>query len=319
VTHALEHGYCTDDMARMLIVDLRQRQRTPSPVLDEALDRDLDFLEAAFSTDSDRFRNLRSTAGEWLDEAGTEDSHGRAIQGLGWAVDVGRPDLRMRAGHLLNEALPGAARIEWARPLAYVILGCLRASGSEGVGEEVAHLAHDAAQRLAHMTDRGDERWPWPEDVVTYDNGVIAQALIEAGTAIGRPEITRLGLSCLRWLLDTASEAGYLRPVGNDGWWPRGGAPARYAQQPIEVASLIEAAAAACRATGQTHWLGEARRAFAWFLGSNDLGIRIADPEDGSCQDGLEAHGVNRNRGAESTLAWLMSVETMARLQDPPG
>jgi hypothetical protein len=197
--------------------------------------------------------------------------------------------------------------------LAYVVLGLLMASDRDDDG-----LMRWAARRTAHrladlMPTRGAD-WPWPEDVVTYDNGVIPQALIEAGGRLDSPELSVLGTRCLEWLREAQMADGHLRPIGNKGWWRREGSPARFDQQPIEAASLLEAAAAAYRWSGDGSWADMAHAAFGWFLGDNDGALPLAEPEDGSCRDGLAEDGTNRNRGAESTLAWLMSVETMARL-----
>jgi hypothetical protein len=144
----------------------------------------------------------------------------------------------------------------------------------------------------------------------------VPEALISAGVRLERPELIAIGTSILDWLL--AAETGpdgRLRPVGNRGWWPRGGHPAPWDQQPVEPASILFAAAAAFEATGEARWAQAATRAYRWFLGANEHGIALADPERGACRDGLGADGVNGNEGAESTLAWLLSVERMRELR----
>jgi hypothetical protein len=295
----------------MLIVDLRHAHRWPEASLRNALERDINFLEDAFSARTGRFRNLRSADGHWLDEAGTPDSHGRAIQALGWTMSAcPHRDLSARAARLLGLALPAAVDLGDPRPLAYAILGGLHAAEA-APDAHVRAAVEDAVCRLSQMVLQVGHLWPWPEDIVTYDNGVIPQALVHAGSVLGRPDLVRLGVRCLVWLTTPQVDAGHLRPIGNHGWWPRGGTPARYDQQPIEAASLLEAAIVTDRVTGDPQWADLAAMAFAWFLGANDLGLPMADPGDGSCRDGLGEFELNQNRGAESTLAWLMSVETM--------
>jgi hypothetical protein len=169
---------------------------------------------------------------------------------------------------------------------------------------------------LAELTAGTPAEWPWPERVVTYDNGALPQALIVAGQALDRADWTALGIDRLDWLLAAqTSAAGHLAPIGNRGWWSRGGAPARFDQQPIEAGSLLEAARAALLASGDARFGGEMERAYAWFLGSNDLGLSLAEPLTGACQDGLGRDGINANCGGESTLAWLLAAERIRELR----
>jgi hypothetical protein len=318
---APEHGYCTDDMARLLAVDLQQRERAPSAVILDSIESSLRFLEEAFVPTSGRYRNFRAASGAWLDESGTEDSLGRAVQALGIAIRMAPdPDLRGRAERLLAGCLTAASAVDAPRPMAYVILGCLDADA--GGAAWALPIAERLAGRLAAMIPGETTRWQWPESIVTYDNGAIPQALLATWRRFGGEGHAALGLACLDWLLSAQLGAGHLRPVGNRGWWVEGGQPARFDQQPIEAASLLGAAAAAYRVAGDSRWLDVAGRCLDWFLGDNDLGMAIADPADGSCRDGLGERDVNPNRGAESTLAWLLSVETAARLAaavDPQG
>ena len=310
---ALEHGYCTDDVARALVVDCAHHARTRDPAIGVAIERDLAFLEQAYSFDSGRFRNLRSADGDWLDEAGTEDSHGRAIFGLAYLLRHAPSSTWAElADALLIWALPAALELRYARPTAYATLGCLLIPPDARASRRSDGVLEYAAMWLERMMDAPHADWPWPDEVVTYDNGALPRALIEAGRYLRRPRMLGLGLRSLDWLFGAQTVSGQLRPIGNRGWWPRDGMPARYDQQPIEAASLLEAALAAWRATGEPVWEVRSRMAFGWFLGANDNGVAMADPEDGSCQDGLAEGGPNGNRGAESTLAWLMSVESMA-------
>lgn len=175
----------------------------------------------------------------------------------------------------------------------------------------VDHVAGDVAAASA-----ADPAWPWPENPCTYDTGVIPEALLAGGTALARPEVVELGLHVLEWLFEAqTTPAGSLGPIGNRGWWPRGGRPATFDQQPIEPASLVSAAVTAYLLTGERRWVAAAERAFGWFLGANDLGIALADPLRGACRDGLGPEGPNHNEGAESTLAWLYAVERMRDLR----
>jgi hypothetical protein len=151
--------------------------------------------------------------------------------------------------------------------------------------------------------------WPWLEETLTYENAVIPRALIVAGRQLGALAMLAIGRQVLDWLIDiqTAPE-GHLSPIGN-AWWPRLGEKSRFDQQPIEATALLLASEAAYRVTGEPRYLAAMERSYAWFLGANDLGLRIAHPVRGAGADGLTADGINSNEGAESTLMWLMAAE----------
>jgi hypothetical protein len=175
------------------------------------------------------------------------------------------------------------------------------------------------AERLRdHLRDNRRPGWTWFEDILSYDNARLAQAVVAAGRQAGRADWQADGLEALDWLcgVQTAG-AGHFRPIGSDGFWRRGGEGASFDQQPLEAGASVAACLEAWRATRSLRWLAEARRAFDWFLGSNDLGEPIHDPATGGCRDGLLCDRVNANQGAESTLAFfLATVEMRAALAD---
>ena len=314
-----DHGYCTDDVARALIVDLLHAEVAPGPEVTASARRSVGFLERAFDPARGRFRNFLDAAGTWLEPMGSEDSHGRAVQALGETLARSSdPAVRAVAARLFEGVLRQTLNFQHLRPRAYAILGC-----DAALGRPPAAQARDVLETLsAGLADRfiaagsgGSGEWLWPEPVVTYDNAVLARALIAAGRRLRRATWVELGLSVLRWLVAAQiAPPGHLAPIGNRGWWPRRGRPARFDQQPIEASSILEAAWEAHGVSADAWWQEVMERAFGWFLGDNDLGMRMADPDDGSCRDGLGPDGVNRNMGAESTLAWLIAVERMRAL-----
>lgn len=310
------HGACTDDMARALTVNLLHAREAPGPVVAAAIRRSFGFLEAAFDKSRGRFRNFRAADGRWLDAVGSEDCHGRALQALGELLaHSGDGTLVAAAGPLFESALPAALGFKSLRPRCYALLGCASALARMEL-PSAAHALASLGSRLAELTAGVPAEWPWPEPVVTYDNGALPQALIVAGQALDRADWTALGTDRLEWLLAAQTSAtGHLVPIGNRGWWPRGGAPAPFDQQPIESSSLLEAARAALLATDDARFGGEMERAYAWFLGSNDRGLPLAEPLTGACHDGLGRDGINANCGAESTLAWLLAAERIRELR----
>lgn len=124
------------------------------------------------------------------------------------------------------------------------------------------------------------------------------------------------GLDALRWLVAVqTSPAGSFRPIGSNGFYRRGGEPAQFDQQPIEAQATVSCCVEAYLATGDVTWAAEARRAFEWFLGRNDIGLALHDPVTGGCRDGLHVDRLSQNQGAESTLAFLLALAEMRALQ----
>jgi hypothetical protein len=312
----LRHGYCTDDVARALVVDLLHAERDDGPDIAASIRRQLTFLGEAFEPMSGRFRNLRAADGRWLEDVGSQDAHGRGVQALGEAIGRAHDVIaRRRARELFDAALPAALELDDLRPWAYVALGCDAALAAEPRHPAPRRTLAELGGRLADAFGEAaatDPIWPWPAPIVTYDNGAPPQALIVAGRRLGRRDWVRRGADILRWLAAAQrNPQGHLRPIGNRGWWPRDKRPAWFDQQPIEALSILEAALAAEEATGGRDFGELAEAAYGWFLGANDLGLPVADPDDGACHDGLGPDGLNANRGAESTLAWLLAVERM--------
>ena len=312
----LRHGYCTDDVARALVVDLLHAEHDDGPDIAASIRRQLTFLGEAFQPMSGRFRNLRAADGRWLDEVGSQDAHGRGVHALGEAIGRAHDVIARRlARELFDAALPATLELDDLRPWAYVALGCDAALAAEPRHSAPRRILAELGGRLADAFGEAastDPIWPWPAPIVTYDNGAPPQALIVAGRRLGRRDWVRRGADILHWLAAAQrTPQGHLRPIGNRGWWPRGKRPAWFDQQPIEALSILEAALAAEEATGDRDFGELAEAAYGWFLGANDLGLPVADPEDGACHDGLGPDGLNANRGAESTLAWLLAVERM--------
>ncbi len=164
---------------------------------------------------------------------------------------------------------------------------------------------------------QSEEDWPWFEPVLSYANAKLPHALICSGRHGGahRQRALELGLQTLRWLVAEQSRDGHFVPIGSDGFYRRGGVRARFDQQPIEAQATVSACLEAFEATHDRFWLDEARRAFEWFLGRNDLDQPLYNPSSGGCYDGLHFDRVNLNQGAESTLAFLLALEEMTTLQ----
>ena len=313
-----DHGYCTDDNARALIFALQAHRLTDLNELVDMAKIYLSFLQHAFNAENGRFRNFMSYDRRWLEETGSEDAHGRAIWALGFAV-ADAPSVGMRAAalDLFNRALRTTETFQSLRAGAFTLVGIDAYLRRYGGDSEARRIRETLAVRLFdRFHSNHSENWIWPEDELTYANGKLPHALLLAGQWMQRPEMVEMGLASLRWLLgvNTASN-GVLSPVGNDGWCHRDGEKAQFDQQPIESHALLEACIEAYNVSSEEHWLVESRRCFDWFLGRNPLKKPLYDYETGGCRDALQPAGVNENEGAESTLAWLLSLLAIRSLE----
>jgi hypothetical protein len=319
-----EFGYCTDDVARALLVDLAHAPELGWGAVEASAWRSLRFLGAAFDPAARHFRNFRGADKGWSRSEPSEDSQGRALLTLGIASgqDID-PHLANRARDLFAAALPGTRRLRALRAIASSSLGCVAALDS-GALDDTLHgatesaLARLAAQLRHAFATTGDHGsgWPWPEPVLTYENALLPRALIVAGHRLDDAALEGRGLEVLDWLIAVqVADDGAFSPIGNDGWWRRDGPRNRFDQQPIEATTMILACEAALSVSPEPRYREAAERAYGWFLGDNDVGLPVAVPESGGCQDGLEPHGVNLNQGAESTLMWLTALEHMRTLR----
>ena len=309
-------GYTTDDNARALIVTLLHWDLYGDREIWDLMHTYFSFLHYA-QTEGGWFRNLLTYERTFSPEGDSEDAQGRAIWALGHAVASKLPeDLLALSIELFRKALPTWERLSAARALAFAVLGGAYYLEKFPGDTEVKGALQDLAGKLHHAFVAGAKPdWPWPEEVLTYDNARLPQALIVAGRALERREYVERGIEALRWLIEVQTDphGDHLSLVGNQGWYPRGGERARFDQQPLDAAALVDACREAALITGDPFWWREMERAFAWFLGRNDLGVPLYDFTTGGCYDGLQPTGVNRNQGAESTISWLTSLLLMKR------
>jgi glycosyltransferase involved in cell wall biosynthesis len=313
-------GYCTDDNARALVLALMlQKLGNDSPRLGAAAASYAAFLNHAFDKKSGRFRNFMSFDRHWLEDVGSEDCQGHALWALGLCVSqAGQGSFQMLAAQLFEQALPVAAGFTSPRAWAFTLIGIdeyLRRFGGDRRANQIRESL--TAKLMQRYTDAASDEWQWFEEVVSYANAKLPHAMILNGRCLNSGPMLELGLKTLRWLIKIqTSEAGSFRPIGSNGFYPRGLTRAIYDQQPIEAQATISACIEAYQATGDMFWVTEARRAFEWFLGRNDLGRALYDPGTGGCRDGLHVDRVSQNQGAESTLAFLLSLAEMQALQN---
>ena len=316
------HGYCTDDNARALLFTAQlEHLGEPLNGLSRVQTAAAAFLHHAFVPEIGRFRNFMAFERRWLESEGSEDSHGRALWGLGAVVGrTHQTNLRNWAARLFERALPALERLRSPRAWAFAVLGLheyLRVLDGDLLADR---WRIELSERLLRaFQNQASADWPWLEPIVSYDNARLPQALIVSGRWLKRDDMLSTGLEALQWLMQTQSAPeGHFRPIGSEGFWRRGSRPASHDQQPLEATASVAACIEAFHATGEEHWRQEANRSFEWFLGRNDLGQPLYDASNGGCFDGLQPGDLNRNQGAESTLAFLMALADMKLLSSQP-
>jgi hypothetical protein len=304
-----EHGYCTDDMARLLIVAVREPHR--SGVVRELSSTAFRFLASSQAT-TGRTRNRRSADGRWHGRHGVEDCWGRSLWAFGTAARrAPEPWMRSSALSYFNQGV--RQRSPHRRAMAFAALGAAEVALHDPRHFRARTLLADAVVAIGPLSTEVD--WPWPEPRLSYANAALPEALIAAGHLLGRSDVTDDGLDLLRWLLERETLDGQLSPT------PVGGADRsdrspRFDQQPIEAAALADACARAQAVTGDHAWRRGVDLAIGWFNGHNDCGAVMWDPQSSGGYDGLTEDGPNRNQGAESTLALISTLQHAPRLGD---
>jgi glycosyltransferase involved in cell wall biosynthesis len=310
-TPNLVEGYTTDDNARALIVALRgQRLADDGDLLRRLAAKYLAFVNFAFNPANGRFRNFLAYDRHWLEDTGSEDSHGRALWSLGCAASESADDgLVALAMNLFDTGLPAVESFTSPRAWAFSLLG-ICAHIRRFPGDSNARRFRDvlATRLFEHFLAERSDDWPWFEQSLAYANARLCEALLLSGHEMGRPDMVAAGVESLEWLFRVQiADQGHFSPIAHLGW-RRGEPRARFDQQPIEAQSTLEACARAYQVTGSPHWRERMGIVFDWFLGRNDFGRAVYDYSTGGCHDGLQHEGVNANEGAESTLAFLSSL-----------
>jgi glycosyltransferase involved in cell wall biosynthesis len=305
-------GYTTDDNARALMVSALLEELGNNDAAELAT-RYMAFVWYAFHPESGWFRNFMDYQRDWLEDKGSDDSHGRALWALGTVLGRSNtPALPSLAGRLFEKALPAILQTTSPRAWAFALVGIHEYLSRYAGDRRASQVREELCGRILSLyrQNRTDD-WRWYEDRLTYCNAALCQAMISCGHSIPDPELLEAGLESLRWLADVQradAPTGHFVPIGSNGFYRNGGERARFDQQPVEVQAMVSACLEAAKATGDPGWRKEARRAFEWFLGRNDLDLPLYDPTTGGCRDGLHADRPNENQGAESTLAFLQAL-----------
>ena len=311
------HGYCVDDNARALLLACALNNPGEQPLSEVLTARFAAFVQHAWNPDTGQFRNFMGFNRTWLEDRGSEDSHGRTLWALGEAARTdASPARRQWAAALFAQALSIAESFRSPRAWAFMLLGLdayCAVAPDDLRAREVRHSLADRLMSCLASVETPD--WVWFEEGLAYDNARLPQALMLTGMATQTPQYLDAGLRSLRWLMtQQTTAAGQFRPVGTAGFGEQRQRPRAFDQQPVEATATIAACLTAWRADGDAEWKAMATRAFAWFLGSNDLSVALVDPLTGSCRDGLHPDRANENRGGESVVCYLLGLAEMRQL-----
>ena len=315
-----ESGYTTDDNARALRLCTRLWCRRPNERMLSRATAYLSLLEYA-RRPGGGFHNLLSYQRHWLDTDGDGDCQGQAVRALAEVLGSSlSDDYRDLARELIERVLPTLSELRSIRAQAYVILawGHLRTAGVENF-EPLERVALFAAERLVECYRRSQRpNWSWFESRMTYANAVLPHALFIAAQCWPKNIFLEVAKTSFAFLDRETTVENLFWPVGNCGWYSHGEEKAPYDQQPVEAATMADAALAAFNLLGEERYLATFRRARDWFHGRNSLGQSLVEVRTGACRDGLQRSGVNRNQGAESTLAYLWTELHSAGVQNTP-
>lgn len=304
----LKEGYCLDDNARALIMALMAYEQNKSKEALDLLPIYLSYIQY-MQMDDGNFRNFLSFRREYLDEVGSEDSFGRTIWALGYLINSApNNSYREFAEELFQRSIPHFSSLQHLRGLANTIIGLSYYLQAHPYNEGLILQLKELTQPLVDVYERNkDENWHWFEDKLSYDNAILPLALLHSAEITGNERVMEIAYESIEFLDSLTLSKGYLSPVGSDGWYYRNGNMAIFDQQAIESMAMVLMYFKAYDVSGEKQFLSKMYLCYQWFLGENTLRLPLYDHETKGCCDGLQPGGLNRNQGAESTLAYFIS------------
>jgi glycosyltransferase involved in cell wall biosynthesis len=310
----LKEGYCLDDNSRALIMALMAYQRNKSKEAFDLLPIYLSYIHY-MQRDDGNFRNFLSFSRQYLDEVGSEDSFGRTIWALGYLIGCAANNSYQEfAIELFRKSIPHFEALEHIRGKANTIIGICNYLKVFPTDEGMVQILVKMTTPLmeAYKQHKTDD-WDWFEDSMTYDNAILPLALLHSYEITGDEKVKKVALATMQFLDRLTLSNGYLSPVGNEGWYHRGGNFPVYDQQAIETMAMVLMNFQAYQVFREPEYIEKMFLSYRWFLGENSLRAPLYDHETKGCCDGLLPTGINRNQGAESTLAYLISHLTVLR------
>ncbi len=312
-----QEGYTIDDNSRALIASVKLAENQSNQQINTLTEIYLSFLLHMQKSDGS-FHNMLSYNREYLDREGSEDSHGRTLWAAGVATLLGPTEgMQITAKEIFDRGLPYAYKFNSLRARAFAILGLCHYHKAFPDDPNVLPAIKDIQRPLiTYYKAEAASDWHWFESYLVYENARLPQALLRAYDILGREEDLKIATEALDFLNRTQTINEIFVPIGNKGWYKRGGKRAIYDQQPVEAASTVESAIDAYKTAGQRRYLDLAVSAFTWFFGKNTKKVQVYRPKNGACYDGISAEGVNKNQGAEATVSFLLARLAMGEIKD---
>lgn len=313
----LKEGYCLDDNTRALIMITMAYRQLKSPETLKLLPVYLSFVHY-MQTDGGHFRNFLHFNRQYLDEIGSEDSFGRNIWALGYLIRYA-PDNSYRefGSELFYKSVEVFTELKSVRGFANTIIGVCHYLKYNQSDEGMMKMLIELTEKLMNALRKESEKnWYWFENIMTYDNGILPLALLHSAEITGNTEVKEAGIKTLDFLKEKTFSKEYFTPVGNNGWLKKGEEMPLFDQQAIEVMAMVLLFEQAYQVTKDASYIELMFTTFMWFLGENELHIPLYDHETHGCCDGLQYNGINRNQGAESTLAYLIAHLTVLKAME---
>ncbi len=308
----LKEGYCLDDNSKaLLMVLMAYRQKKDLRAL-ELLPIYLSYIHYMQNADG-TFKNFLSFNRNYLDEVGSEDSFGKTIWALGYLLANPPNDAYYQTGRLVFfNASPNFEKLKSIRSIANTMIGISYYLKSNPSDDSMTERLRNLAQNLIkHYEENETSDWKWFESLLAYDNGILPLALLHSAEILNDDKITEIALESMNFLTKHTLKDNYLSIIGNEKWYKKEGERSVFAQQPIDAGAMVLMYNQAFIVTKDKDYLTKLYTSFLWFLGENDLRMSLYDYETEGCCDGFESYGVNRNQGAESSLAYLISHLTV--------
>jgi glycosyltransferase involved in cell wall biosynthesis len=308
----LKDGYCLDDNARALLMVLMAYRQIKDPLALELSPIYLSYIHY-MQNKNGTFRNLLSFNRNFLDKVGSDDSFGRAVWALGYLLGNAPNDAYYQTGRLVFfDASPNFKKLQSIRGIANTMVGISYYLRSNPSDDSMTEKLRDLAYKLIkHYEENSSPDWKWFEPLLAYDNGMLPLALLHSAEILNDDKITETAMETMNFLTEITLKDGYLSIIGNEKWYKKNGERSMFAQQPIDALAMVLMFYQAFHLTKDKEYLNKLFTSFMWFLGENDLRMNLFDFETQGCCDGFESNGVNRNQGAESLLAYLISHLTV--------
>lgn len=316
------HGYCIDDNARALML-MAIDDDIPTPLRRQLTHRYAAFVEHSWNENTSSFRNFMGYSRHWLERSGSPDSNGRTLWALATVEEsIADIELSSWAATLFDQTIGHMRTVSSPRTAAFLILALCRSIKFRGNPGPVPNLLADSAAYLLRLfREHSSTQWTWFEPYLSYDNYRLPEAMVVASELLGEVKMREAGIAALRWLaMRQTGPNGIFRPVSTAEFGVAHAVPALFDQQPVEAWAAIDASIVSQTIAPDDLWLAHGEAAFAWFTGANDANAALGSTETGECYDGIGKSGVNKNRGAESVLAWLFAqrrIKTLRALITP--